>query len=375
MGTRSRTLGGSFAAPARRGIRVRARAAAAGPAGRRGTPAPGMRGARDARTGIERFHDRMETTVVEPTAAAGDTHPADPRAAIRLEGLTKDYGAHRALDGVDLTVEKGELFGFLGPNGAGKTTTLRILVDLIRPSAGRAAILGRDCQRDAVAARGLVGYLPGDVAFDRRLRGRDLVETIAAMRPKPPDPRWIRELCDRLDLDLGVRTGTLSKGNRQKLALTLALLDRPPVLLLDEPTTGLDPVRQHAVLDLLREEAARGATVLFSSHAMHEVERLCDRVGVLRAGRLIAIEPVERLLERQLLRLDIRFADSPGPEELATTGARELARRDDLVSVEVAGPPDALLKLLARHRVLGLHAEQPGLDEVILKLYGREVDA
>jgi ABC-2 type transport system ATP-binding protein len=290
--------------------------------------------------------------------------------AIRLTGLTKDFGRRRALDGLDLVVERGALFGFLGPNGAGKTTTLRILLDLVRPTDGRAAIFGRDCQGRPTAARELVGYLPADPALDRRLRGRELVATIGAMRPGRPDPRWIEELVERLEVDLGARIGSLSTGNRQKVAIVLALLGRPPLLLLDEPTTGLDPIRQHVLLEILREEAARGTTVFFSSHALHEVEQLCERVAVLRAGRLVAVEDIGRLLERQLLRLEVRFADPPSPAELALAGARELGRRGERVIIEAAGSPDALLKTLARHRVLGLRAEQPGLDEVILHHYG-----
>ena len=198
-------------------------------------------------------------------------------AAIRTEGLSKTYGdAVLALDGLDLEVERGEIFGFLGPNGAGKSTTIRLLLDLIRPTEGRAEILGRDCQRDSVEVRSLTGYLPGDVRLYDRLSGQRTVEFFASLRKRPVDGDRVTALAARLQLDLTRRAGVLSKGNRQKLALLLALLDQPPVLLLDEPTSGLDPLLQHTVWQILREEADQGATVFFSSHVMSEVEEICE---------------------------------------------------------------------------------------------------
>ena len=201
--------------------------------------------------------------------------------AIRTDGLTKRYGRVLALDGLALEVERGEVFGFLGPNGAGKTTTIRLLLDLIRPTAGRASILGHDCQRESLAARAQVGYLPGDLRLYDGLTARQHVALAARLRGARPDWRWVGELAERLGLDLDRKAGALSRGNKQKVGILLALFARPPVLILDEPTSGLDPLVQHAVHELLVEEARRGTAVFFSSHVMSEVERVCSRVAVL----------------------------------------------------------------------------------------------
>ncbi len=295
--------------------------------------------------------------------------------AILTEGLTKDYGTLRALDGLSLRVEQGEVFGFLGPNGAGKTTTIRLLLDLIRPTAGRASILGVDCQRRSREARALTGYLPGDLRLYDNLRGREIVALFAGLRGDQVDPVHVARLAERLDLDLSHRAGTYSKGNRQKLGLLLALMHRPPVLILDEPTSGLDPIVQHTVWELLREEAARGTTVFFSSHVISEVERICERVGILRAGRLVAVEPVARLLGRSLHRLEVTFAEPPPPGAFDLPQVTELERRNATVWLQTAGGLDPLIKALARYRVVDLRTEQPGLEEIILTYYQEPMEA
>lgn len=294
--------------------------------------------------------------------------------AILTEHLTKDYDRHRALAGLNLRVEQGEIFGFLGPNGAGKTTTIRLLLDLIRPTAGRAQILGRDCQRQSREVRALTGYLPGDLRLYPGLRGREMVELIAGLRVRAVDPERVCQIAARLDLDLDQRVGTYSKGTRQKLGVLLALLDRAPVLLLDEPTSGLDPIMQQVVWDLLREEAQQGTAVFFSSHIMSEVEHTCERVGILRAGRLVAIEPIARLLGRAVRRLEVTFAGAaPPPAVLQLTGVRELRRSHATVWLEVTGHLDELIKTLGAFQVVDLRTEQPSLDEVLLSFYRDEV--
>ncbi len=290
--------------------------------------------------------------------------------AIRTEQLSKHYGDVVALDGLDLVVERGELFGFLGPNGAGKSTTIRLLLDLIRPTAGRATILGIDCQADPVGVRANVGYLPGDLRLYENLTGDEMVDFFAALRSSPVDREYVRELAGILDLNLSRRAGTLSKGNRQKLGLVLALMARPPVLLLDEPTSGLDPLMQHAVWDLLRREAARGITVFFSSHVMSEVEQVCERVAILRRGRLVAVESVAALKGRALRHVEVTFAhDVPPPGETTRDGVRELRRAGRTVEFEVAGEFQPLLDLLKGYEVLDLRTEQPTLDEVLITFY------
>lgn len=297
--------------------------------------------------------------------------------AIRIEGLTKTYGSGvLALDHLDLEVESGEIFGFLGPNGAGKTTTIRLLLDLIRPNRGRAEILGRDCQRESVEVRSLTGYLPGDVRLYDRLTGRQTVEFFASLRSGPVDEDRVSGLAERLQLDLTQRADALSKGNRQKLGLLVALLDQPPVLLLDEPTSGLDPLLQHTVWQILREEAAEGSTVFFSSHVMSEVEEICERVGILRRGRLVEVAPVSALKGRSLRRVTALFGESPpGPEAFRLRGVTEVERRDGVVAFSVEGDIGELVRALAEHGVTDLESRAPTLDEIMRAFYEEEPPA
>jgi ABC-2 type transport system ATP-binding protein len=300
----------------------------------------------------------------------GEERRAQP--AILTEGLTKDYGSHRALDGLSLRVEQGEIFGFLGPNGAGKTTTIRLLLDLIRPTAGRARVLGYDCQRQSRTVRSLTGYLPGDLRLYPGLRGHETVELVAGLRTRPVDRARVRALAGRLDLDLGRHVGTYSKGNRQKLGILLALLDRPPVLLLDEPTSGLDPLVQRTVWEILREEAEAGTAVFFSSHVMSEVEHTCQRVAILRAGRLVTVAPVAALVGRSLRRLEVTFGEDVPPDAFALTDVRELRRANRTVWLETQGDLDPVVRALARYHVVDLRTEQPSLEEILLTYYQQE---
>lgn len=291
-------------------------------------------------------------------------------AAIRTEGLTKAYGPQLALDHLDLAVERGEIFGFLGPNGAGKSTTIRLLLDLIRPTAGRAEILGFDCRRQSHEVRARVGYLAGDLRLYTGMTGEQLGRFVANVRGLPDDGGETAALARTLELDLHRNVGSYSKGNRQKLGLLLALLGRPPVLLLDEPTSGLDPIMQHAAWETLAKQAAQGTTVFFSSHVMSEVEQICGRVAVLRAGRLVAVEPVAQLKGRALRHVSITFAgDPPPPAAFALPGLRELHRTPSLVEVEVTGEFSPLLDAIAGYHVVDLRTEQPTLDEVLLGYY------
>ena len=297
--------------------------------------------------------------------------------AIRTEGLTKTYdSAVLALDHLDLEVERGEIFGFLGPNGAGKSTTIRLLLDLIRPTSGRAEVLGKDCQRDSVEVRSLTGYLPGDVRLYDRLSGQQTVEFFASLRSRPVDADRVAGLAERLQLDLTRRAGVLSKGNRQKLALLIALLDQPPVLLLDEPTSGLDPLLQHTVWQILREEANRGVTVFFSSHVMSEVEEICERIGILRSGRLVEVAPVSDLKGRSLRRVTARFGGRPPePPAFRLPGVTEVERRDGLLEFSVEGDIGGLVRALAEHGVTDLESRAPTLDEIMRTFYEGEAPA
>lgn len=288
--------------------------------------------------------------------------------AIETEGLTKTYDGVLALDHLNLTVRQGEIFGFLGPNGAGKTTTIRLLLDLIRPSDGRAAVLGVDCQQRSVDARTLIGYLPGDLRLYPNLRGHDMLELVAHLRRTPIDRSYVQQLVDRLELDLNPRIATYSKGTRQKLGVILALLARPPVLLLDEPTSGLDPLMQRAVWDILRAEAARGTTIFFSTHVLSEAALICEMVGILVGGRLVAVEPVVELQRRALRRLVVSF-DGAVPEPGTLPASRTVDREDHQLTLEVAGDVDQLVKALASYHVSDLLTVQPSLDDILLSYY------
>jgi len=292
-----------------------------------------------------------------------------PPPAIRISGLVKDYGRVRAVAGIDLEVRRGEVFGFLGPNGAGKTTTIRCLLDLLRPTAGRIEILGLDPRRDGPALRARLAYAPGELRLPERGTVGQLVASLGRVRGGL-DVRRRDELAERLDLDLGRRMRDLSSGNRRKVALLLAFVTGAELLVLDEPTTGLDPLMQHAFLGLVREARARGTTIFLSSHVLSEVQRAADRVAVLRAGQIVAVGAVDELQGRARQRVEVWFiGDLP---------AAELARVPDLTAqmadgrrftAVLSGPIQPLLEVLGRHPVQSLVVEEPDLEETFLGLY------
>jgi beta-exotoxin I transport system ATP-binding protein len=299
--------------------------------------------------------------------------------AIELRGLTKDYGALRALDDVSLTVEAGEIFGFLGPNGAGKTTTIRMLFDLIRPTAGSAYVGGFDCQAESVAARERMGYLPGDLHLYEDLTGHQTIDFIASLRGGVDDA-FAAQVARRLDLDTSRVVKQYSKGNRQKLGLLLAVMHRPDVLVLDEPTSGLDPLAQDTVEDFLRGFAADGGTVFFSSHILSEVEQLCHRAAFLRAGRLVAVEDIAAVKGRSLHMLEVTFEAPVSASEFEIPGVSVVEARGPTLRIEVRENIDTVLKQVARHTVIDLRTEQPSLEEIFRVYYegdggpGRELN-
>lgn len=295
-----------------------------------------------------------------------------PDAAIETEGLTKYYGPTRAVVDLNLQVPRGTIFGFLGPNGAGKTTTIRILVDLIRPTAGRARVLGYDCQRQSLAVRRHVGYLPGELRLYDNLTGAEHVRFVSRLRRQPADTPYIRQLTRTLDLDLTRHVGTYSHGNKQKLGLLLALLSDPEVLILDEPTSGLDPLVQQTVEDLLRERAAAGRTVFFSSHNLAEVQRLCHTVGIMRSGRLVTVESVDALRHRSYHIITVTFATPVPSEDFVIPGIRLQWLNGRTARFEVQDNLDGLIKAIARHQVVGIRTEEPSLEEVFLAYYQTE---
>ncbi len=290
-------------------------------------------------------------------------------AAIEFAGVVKDYGQTRALAGIDLTVERGQIFGFLGPNGAGKTTAIRVLLDLIRPNAGSARVLGMDCHRETIDVRKRVGYLPGDLRMYEGMRGDQFLDFIDAFRPERRDPAYRHSLIERLGLDSAKHIRALSKGNRQKLGFIQALMHRPELLILDEPTSGLDPLVQEEVARILEEVVADGRTVFFSSHVLPEVERLSHSVAIIRAGRIVAVEDVARLKGRSVHVVQVTFAAPPPVGLFALPGVQELHRDGNTVRVQASDSIDAVIKAIARYEIVDLRTEQPNLEDVFLAFY------
>jgi ABC-2 type transport system ATP-binding protein len=299
--------------------------------------------------------------------------PGQP--AIETSGLCKTYGgAVRALVDLDLRVERGEVFGYLGPNGAGKSTTIRLLLGLIHPTAGRASILGRDARSGAVEARRGVGYLPGDLRLSERLTAREELDSLARLRGGV-DEALRDELCERFQVVLDRPIRQLSKGNRQKVGLVQAFMHRPALVVLDEPTAGLDPLLQKEVRALLRETAADGRTVFLSSHSLDEVQHTADRVGIIRSGRLVDVDAVESLRTRSLRHVTVTFADTVDPESLSAIGGVRLVGAEGS-TVRLTAPEtamDEVVKAIAQHSIVDLVSEPADLEEIFLELY-READ-
>ncbi|MGN6430307.1 MAG: ABC transporter ATP-binding protein [Gaiellaceae bacterium] len=276
----------------------------------------------------------------------------------------------KAIADLDLRVEHGEVFGYLGPNGAGKSTTIRLLLDLIRPTAGRVLVLGRDSRRDGVEARRRLGYVPGDLRLSDRLTAREQLDSLARLRGGVDDA--LRErLCDRFGVVLDRPIRHLSKGNRQKVGLVQAFMNRPDLIVLDEPSSGLDPLLQAELRSLVRETAAEGRTVFLSSHSLDEVQHVADRVGIIRAGRLADVDSVERLRERALRHITIVFAESVEPSRFAALDGVRVENAEGRVLRLSAPEPamDAVVKEAAAHPVVDLVSQPADLEEIFLDLY------
>jgi len=288
--------------------------------------------------------------------------------AIQTQGLMKRYGDIQALAGVDLRVPEGSIFGFLGPNGAGKTTAMRILVGLLRATGGQATVLGRDAWRDSTAIRQEVGYLPGDVRLHESMMGRALADFFNRARGGGAGLE-IERLCERFDVNLDRRIRDYSRGMKQKMGLIAALMHRPAVLILDEPTTALDPLVQHVLYDELRAAAADGRTVLFSSHTLSEVELLCDRVAIIRAGRIIEDSEVSKLRQRAVRRVELRIANSEwrkqSPPDEWTAGES----RDGAITGAWKGPVHGLLLWLSSLPLEDVTIGSPDLEDLFAAYY------
>lgn len=291
-------------------------------------------------------------------------------AVIATEKLTKYYGRSRGIVDVGVEVKAGEVFGFLGPNGAGKTTTIRVLLDFIRPSAGSAIVFGLDSRRDSVDIHRRTGYLPGELSLYDKMTGADLLRFFANLRGGV-EWSYVEELAERLESDLTVPIRSHSRGNKQKIGLIQALMHRPELLILDEPTSGLDPLMQqefYKIIEACREE---GRTAFVSSHNLPEVERLCDRVGIIREGRLADVVEVASLKEQALRQLEVHFAAPPPPDAFAgVPGLVDLLVVDGVLHCKVRGSMDPLIKSIARFEVMNIISHETSLEDVFLTYYG-----
>ena len=292
---------------------------------------------------------------------------------LETSGLTVYYGKQRGIQNVDLAVRKGEVFGFLGPNGAGKTTALRVLLDIIRPNAGQAKIFGRDCQQDGHIIRDRIGYIAGELALPPTMRGRDYLNMLNGIRKRKASDTYRRSLTARFDLDVSRRVKAYSRGNKQKLALVAAFMHKPDLLILDEPTGGLDPLVQQAVLDTVREASDEGRTTFFSSHILPEVQAVCDRIAIIRRGEIIATETVSDLLISKFKRLKLTFGEMVSAEALKMEGVRILNSEGNSHTIEIQRNLAVFMQTAARFGIIDIHTLELSLEEVFLSFYGKSL--
>jgi len=288
---------------------------------------------------------------------------------IKTNKLTKYYGKQLGIEEVDLEVKRGEVFGYLGPNGAGKTTTIRTLLDFIRPIKGSATMFGQDIRQSSVEIRRRVGYLNGELALWNNMTGEDLLKYLDNLRGGL-DWQYVKTLAARFECDLPRRIQGLSLGNKQKLGLLQAFMNKPELLILDEPTNGRDPLMQHEFYDLLSETKQEGRTVFLSSHILPEVEKVCDRVGIIRQGKLVTVETIETLKSHSVRKLEIHFARSVPKDKFNNVpGVRDVLVQDTLLTCNVIGSLDTLVKAAAVFEVVNIISHEPTLEEIFLTYY------
>lgn len=294
-------------------------------------------------------------------------------AAIQTTGLTKHYGKVEALVDLDLEIPAGEIFGFLGPNGAGKTTTIRTMLDEIRPTSGSATILGMDTHEKSVEIRKHIGYIPGDLAMYPNLTGRDTLTYFANLRGGV-DWKYVDQLADRLDAQPDKKTGDLSSGNRQKIGLIQAFMNKPDVLIMDEPSSGLDPLVQREFQAMMREAAGEGCTVFLSSHTLSEVQRVADRVGIIRHGHLVAVEGVAALRSKARRKVELELDAKADPAVFeGLSGASEITVSNHHVVMSFEGDMGALIKAATQHYgIVDISTQEADLEEIFLTYYHDE---
>ena len=283
--------------------------------------------------------------------------------------MTKYYGRRLGIEDVDLEVKRGEVFGYLGPNGAGKTTTIRTLLDFIRPTRGSATVFGLDIRQNSVDIHSRVGYLNGELSLYNDMTGEDLLKYLGNLRGGL-DWQYVKTLATRFECDLPRRIQGLSLGNKQKLGLLQAFMNKPELIILDEPTNGLDPLMQHEFYDLLTENKKEGRTIFLSSHILPEVEKVCDRVGIIRQGKLVTVETIETLKSHSVRKLEIHFARAVPKEKFSNLpGVRDVVVQDTLLTCTVVGSLDALVKAAAQFEVMNIISREPNLEDIFMTYY------
>ncbi|MBM7613827.1 ABC transporter ATP-binding protein [Alkaliphilus hydrothermalis] len=290
---------------------------------------------------------------------------------IEIKNLTKFYGKARGIKDVSFNVEEGEIFGFIGPNGAGKSTTIRTLLSLIYPTSGSATIFGKDCIKFSPEIKKEIGYLPSEVFYYDNMKVMDLLNYSASFYKKDCTQR-IQELAKRLNLDLTKKIDDLSLGNKKKVGIVQGLLHSPKLIILDEPTSGLDPLMQQIFFDLLEEENKKGATILFSSHILSEVQRLCDRVAIIKDGQIIKVEKISTLQENTYKKFKIQCASKVDKKHFDMVGVNDLEENDNVISFIFKGDINTIMKKIAEIEITNLWVVEPDLEEIFMHYYEKE---
>lgn len=286
---------------------------------------------------------------------------------IVLDNLVKHFGQVKAVDKISFAIEQGEIFGFLGPNGAGKTTTIRCMMDFLRPTSGKVIILGKDAYSDGLELKENIGYLAGSVELYDSWTGKQHINFVRKLNPKPD---FADELIKRLSFTPLMKTKYLSSGNRQKLGLILAFMFEPKILILDEPTNALDPLMQNIIYEIIREQTAKGSTIFMSSHNLAEVERVCTRVGIIRQGKIVAVESVNVLKEKQLYKIKVSLENRLSQDEFSNlTGIEVIGSNDSELTVKVKGEIAPVLQILSLHKIKNLEIDRSSLEEIFLEYY------
>ena len=288
---------------------------------------------------------------------------------IEIKDLKKYFGKVHAVDGISFEVKKGEVFGFLGPNGAGKSTTIRCLMDFIRPTDGSISVFGLDSNQDSVVLKEKIGYLSGNVRLFDKWTGWEHIRFVEGIRGKSKN---VDELIEKLDFNPNKKFKQLSSGNKQKLGLILALMSDPELVVMDEPTVGLDPLLQNTIYEILNDLKKRGKTILISSHNLPEVERLCDRVGIIKQGKMVAVETLKELSGKRLHRVEVRFAEKVKPKDFEFDGVENIEELPDGMIFNVSGDLNPVLAKLAKYKVADMSITHADLEDVFLKFYERK---